>query len=172
MLKLSKFYGIKFPIFCLRKAPFNVRILMDKIYVQKEDSSICTLIDSPVQDKNAPFLHRYIQTKDDEFHFDFTCNNITALINKSKVIKWGIDSSGKIFNLNSKQTFKARCVRITKVKGNLVWFDTVTYPFKLKSNMIDEKLLKEQYAIVVYIDKEWVLHKFINFYEPINEIIL
>lgn len=140
--------------------------------MQKSDDSIAYLIDKPINKEGSTLLHRYIAVKDENFNFDVTCTNLTQLIGKMPTIKWGIDSSGKIFNFTNKQKFRARCVKIVKVKNNLIWVDTVTYPYKLRKNILDAILLKEQYAIIVYIDKEWVLKKFVSFYEPINEILL
>ncbi len=164
----SKFYGIEYPIFALKNKPFNYTVTVDTIGVQLKEFGEWHVIDRFTNEKSL--VSRYIETKDDIFCFDYTCLNISQLI--SKPIKWGIDSAAKIYNLENKQEFIARNEKVIKVKNNLIWVNTVSYPFTLPKNMIDKNELIQQYATIVYIDDVWVLHKFTSFRESIDKLKL
>jgi hypothetical protein len=164
----SKFYGITFPAFGLLEVPFDWRVKVDTIEVQKQEFTKWHYIDK--FDKNKTTLQRYLDVKDENYSFDVTCLNMTHLITKK--IKWIIDANSKIYNLSNKQKFKARNVKIRKVRQDVIWVDTVSYPFKIKKGMIDSKELLNQYVTIVYIDNVWFLYRFTSFSEPIESILL
>jgi len=164
----SKFYGVSYPIFALKKKPYDFSIRLNSISVKKTENDEWHIIDE-YQEKTS-LLKRYVQVKDDFFFFDYTCTNTTQLI--SKKIEWGIDAKAKIYDFREKQKFKARTVQVVKVRDNLIWVNTVSYPFKLTKNIVDEATLREQYITIVYIDEVWYLYRFSSFYEPIHEITL
>jgi hypothetical protein len=164
----SKFYGIKFPIFALKKKPYDYSIRLDNISVKRTEDDDWHTIDK--YSEKTPLLHRYVSIKDEFFFFDFTCTNITQLVSKN--IECGIDANAKIFDLRQKQKFKARTVQVVKTRDNLIWVDTVSYPFKLSKNILDKKTILEQYITIVYIDECWHLFRFSSFKEPVNELIL
>ncbi len=164
----SKFYGIKFPLFGLKYKPYDYSIRLDTISIKKTETDDWHLIDKLKE--NASLVHRYAAAKDEFFMFDYTCLNTTQLLTRN--IEWGIDSSAKIFDLRQKQKFKARNVRITRVKNNLMWVDTVSYPFKLNKNIVDKQELLQQFITIVYVDSCWYLYKFSSFKEDICELKL
>lgn len=164
----SKFYGIKFPFFGLKYKPYDYSIRLDTISIKKTEADDWHLIDKFKE--NASLVHRYVAAKDEFFVFDYTCINITQLLVRN--IEWGIDSSAKIFDLRQKQNFKARNVPITKVRNNLIWVDTVSYPFKLNKNIVDQQELLQQYITIVYVDNCWHLYKFSPFKEDVSEMKL
>jgi hypothetical protein len=164
----SKYYGISFPVFALKKKPYDFVIRLDSIAVQMQEDADWHTIDK-YTDK-TPLLNRYVEVKDEFFFFDYTCTNLTQLI--SKKIEWAIDARAKIYDLRLKQTFKARTVSVVKTRGNLIWVDTVSYPFKLSKNILDPSIIREQYATIVYIDQVWYLYKFSSFKEPTKELTL
>lgn len=168
MSQISKYAGICFPVFGFLTTPYDVRIKLDSIEVQKQEFGKWSSIDRFIEGKSL--LERYILTKDENFGFDVTCLNLTQLI--SKKVKWCIDSNFKIYNLSNKQTFKARNVRVRKCRQNAIWVDTVSYPFKIKKGLTDPKEIINQYVTIVYIDKVWVLYRFTSFKEQIESVTL
>jgi hypothetical protein len=168
MFQRSKFYGIKFPAFGLLEVPFDYKITLDTIEVQKKEFGKWHLIDRFDKDKSA--LERYLKIKEEEFTFDVTCLNVTHLI--SKRVKWVIDANCRVFNLAKPQTFKARNVPIIKTRQDIFWVATVSYPFKIKKGMIDPKELLNQHITIVYIDYVWHLYRFSSFKNKIESISL
>lgn len=164
----SKFYGIQFPFFGLKVKPYSYSFTKNSILVQPNEFGSKLLVD--VYTHNKSLIARYIQHKDDEFSFDSTCLNMNHLI--SSKLKWGIDSKAKVYNLSRKQTFLARNVKVVRVKGNLLWVATVSYPFTIKNSLVDAKLLLEQHVTIVNIDDCWYLYKFTSFHEKITEVEL
>jgi hypothetical protein len=164
----SKFYGIKYPIFCLKTIPDTVTIFNDRICIRKYDSSDWITLDEYVP--NKPFLYRYLTQDTGTFTFDYTCHSITQLI--SNKIDWGIDSSAKIFNLRKKEEFKAVNVKVRKVVKNIIWVDKISYPFELPKNIVIPEDIKNQWVTIVSIDGKWNIHKFYSFYTPIESITL
>jgi hypothetical protein len=162
----SKFYGIKFPLFGLKNKPYDYSVRLDSISIKKDEEDDWHIIDKFKE--NASLIHRYVSVKDEFFVFDFTCLNTTQLLTKN--IKWGIDASAKIYDLSNKQKFKARTVQVTRVKNNLIWLDTISYPFKLSKNVLDHSEIMNQYITVVYIDECWHLYRFSSFNDSISEI--
>jgi hypothetical protein len=162
----SKFYGIKFPLFGLKVRPHDYSVKLDSIHIKRTEDDDWHLIDKFKE--NASLISRYVAAKDDFFVFDYTCLNTTQLLTRN--IQWGIDASAKIYDLKNKQKFKARTVKVTKVKNNLIWLDTISYPFKLNKNVLDTSEIMNQYITVVYVDECWHLYKFSSFDEGISEI--
>jgi hypothetical protein len=166
VLTKSKFYGIRYPLFGLKQLPDSYLVSGSSIYLQKSSAWYC--IDKVTPNKDL--LNRYLSVKSPDFSFDATCLNISQLI--SKRLKWGIDSNFKIYDLSKKQKFLARNVKILKHSENVIWVDTVSYPFKVKSFLISPSELLNQYITIVYVDNIWVLHRFTSFSEPVTEIVL
>jgi len=164
----SKFYGIQYPLFGLKKKPYDFSIRLNSISVMKTEFDEWHKIDE--YKEKTSLLKRYVSVKDDFFFFDYTCTNLTQLISKN--IEWGIDANAKIFDLRQKQKFKARTVQVVKVRDNLIWLDTVSYPFKLSKNILEPSTILEQYITIVYIDETWYLYRFSSFHEPVHELIL
>lgn len=119
---------------------------------------------------NMPFLSRYLFQDTGRFTFDYTCRNITQLI--SKPVKWGIDSKAKIFDLSKKQKFKARNVKIKRVVKNIIWLDTISYPFEIPKNVSVPRDLLNQWVTIVLIDEVWEIYKFYSFSKPTESILL
>lgn len=168
MSQISKYYGIQFPVFGFLTVPYDIKIKVNSIEIQRQEFGSWNYIDKYIEDKSL--LERYILAKEEDFGFDVTCLNLTQLITKK--VKWGIDSQFKIYNLSSKQTFKARNVKVRKCINSVIWVDTVSYPFKLKKGLTDPKEILNQYVTIVYIDNVWVLYKFTSFSEKIESVTL
>jgi hypothetical protein len=168
MSQISKYYGVQFPVFGLLIIPFDIRVKLDSIEVQKQEFCSWNCIDRYIEGKSL--LERYILAKEEDFGFDITCTNLSQLI--SKKVKWGIDSQFKIYNLSAKQTFKARNVKVRKCISNTIWVDSVSYPFKLKKGITDPKEILNQYITIVYIDSVWILYRFTSFKESVESVTL
>jgi len=165
---ISKYYGIRFPVFGFFTLPHDVKIKVDSIEIQRQEFGTWNSVDKFIEGKSL--LERYIAAKEEDFGFEVTCLNISQLINKK--VKWCIDSNFKIYNLSKKQTFKARNVKVRKCKNNVIWVDTVSYPFKIKKGLTDPKEIINQHVTIVYIDKVWVLYRFTSFKELVESVTL
>lgn len=108
--------------------------------------------------KDLPYMSRIIDI-DDRLEFEFTCRNLTELINSP--VSWGLDSRGKVFNLSKNELFTISTRSIKKIENQLIWLKGISYPFPLEKSLniedIDSKTLKVN---VVYIDYTWILHSF------------
>lgn len=164
----SKFHRVQFPAFGLARAPYQVKIRLNSIYITKQEGEEPSAVDNFFE--NASLIARYMAVKDDSFTFDFTCLTLTQLI--SKPIPWVIDSNAIMHDLSKKETFKARNVPIVHVKGSLFWVRSVTSPFKLPTTILDPQELLRQHVTIVYVDGSWTILKFTSFSEPISEITL
>jgi hypothetical protein len=164
----SKFYGIRYPIFCLKFPPAGLKIHPEGIAIQKREFSDWNTLDQ--YDPQKPFLSRYLVQDTGTFEFDYTCQSITQLI--SNRIQWGIDSNAKIYNFQKKQKFRARNSRVRRVVNNIIWLDRISYPFEISKSVVVPRDLKRQWATMVLIDGTWELYKFYSFPEPIESILL
>lgn len=161
----SKFYGITFPAFGLLSPPFDFKITLDTIEIQKKEFGKWYSIDR--FDKNKTLLERYLSVKEEEEPtFDVTCLSLGQLI--SRPVVWLIDAKARVYNLKAKQEFKARNVKVRKLVKNAIWVETVSYPFTIPNNILDRSEIINQYATIVYIDNTWILHKFTSFPEPVQ----
>jgi hypothetical protein len=164
----SKFFNISFPFIGLKHCPYDYYIRADTIGIKLSQQSDWVIIDKVIEGKSI--ISRYLESNPEDFLYDATCLNLTQLI--SKGLAWGIDSKAKIFDLSTPQIFKARSVPVMKAKADLIWVDTVSYPFKIRKSVLDHNLIIEQYTTIVNIDNEWVLYKFTPFKQDIKEIKL
>lgn len=164
----SKFYNITFPAFGLLQTPFDYKITLDTIEIQKKEFGGWNSIDR--FDRNKTLLERYISVKEEGQIFDVTCLNLSQLV--SRPVKWVIDARAKIHNLARKQEFKARNVKVVKIVKNAIWLHSVSYPFILPNNIVDPKEILNQHATIVYIDSVWVLYRFTSFPEQVEMLKL
>lgn len=108
--------------------------------------------------ENLSYLER-LAAMEDRIYYDYTCRNLTELINSP--VKWGVDNTGKVFNLSNLEQFKTSLKTIRKVKPGLIWLNRISYPLTVEKTLnleeVDTKVLK---VIVVYIDYVWTIYKF------------
>jgi len=156
---MSKYSGIKFPFFGLRKIPLDIKYTRDTIYVFLKDRWV--LLDDRSKLPDPPLYFNRLMCLDlqgiDRVMFDFTCIRMEQLL-KSQ-IKWGIDALGTVFDLSKKEKFLLKCTRVKKVKNNLMWVKGITYPFVLKYQL-SKSLNKFLFVELVQIDLTWYLHRF------------
>lgn len=150
----SKFYGIKFPAFGLETPPFRYLITNNQIKIQREFEGRWDIIDD-YNDKES-LMSRYLQ-REDNFGFDATILRMEHLLSGN--INWVIDANAKVYDLSKKANFLARSVKVKALRGNVIWVDTVSYPFRLQTRVLSPTILK-QYATIVYIDEVWYIQKF------------
>ena len=165
---MSKFSGIIFPFFGKIAIPSQVIYGLESAAIINEKGYL-VLVDN----KNIPnkdYITRLSKIDENKrINFDYTAITLQELINSP--IKWGVDSTAKIYNLNTKEPFKAKTVKINKVKGDLLWAKQVSYPFKIKDNLTGI-INKYIYVTLVYIDNTWYLYNFGYKYLPEREIML
>lgn len=154
----SKFSGIKFPFYGLKALPYHIKYSNKKVICNFRKDHRYFLIDKIDEStKDLSYLER-LALVEDRVEFDYTCRNLTELINSSS--KWGVDNSGRIFDLSTKERFTLRVKSIRKVKPGLIWLNRISYPIHIdktiKLEEVDTKVVK---AIVVYIDNTWVLYR-------------
>lgn len=166
---MSKFSGITYPFFGMRIPPKDIIYQDDKVYFVRQH--ITTLLD----DYNIPYnsyIRRllYFDSNDiDRLRFTYTAYSLENII-LSK-IPWGIDNTGKIFNLKEKETFKTKISKIERTKGNLIWIKGVSYPFNLSLDA-SYNINKHLFAEIVFIDNKWYLYNFTYKYKKRDTIKL
>lgn len=116
------------------------------------------ILDQITEDtKHLTYFER-LTSLEDRLEFKYTCRNLTELLNSS--CKWGVDNSGKIFDLSIKERFPVAVRRINRTKPGLIWVNRISYPLELDPtlnlNDVDRDVLK---AVVIYIDNTWTLYK-------------
>lgn len=156
----SKFKDIVFPFFGKRQNPYNIKYKKDIIEANLTKDHKYYTIDKVTTKTVGTTYYQRLFDLDNRIEYDFTCRNLTELINSS--VLWGVDDAGKIFDLSNKERFKIKTSSIRKiVNPGLIWLHRISYPFVLDRSInlseIDPVVLK---ASVVYIDYTWVLYKF------------
>jgi len=162
----SKFHGITFPFFGLKKVPIEIIFMGPRIYTSTEEGKVLTLIDDNTLEGDKYFnrlLKLEITNPNLRQYFDYTAKDITGLLYSD--IKWGIDNSGKLFNLYKQQQFPQKCEKIKIKKRNLVWIHSVSYPFEIPKYFKRFEISPHMYLRCLYIDLTWHLYKFNNMYD-------
>lgn len=151
---ISKFKGISFPLFALKQKPYKVLYDLDKIYIIKHPDSHKETVD----DKKlaGDYFSRLIQLEN-RLKFDYTCKDLQDVIYAEP--KWGIDSKAKPHDFSTKEAADTKIVKIKKVKNNLVWLESISYPFRLNTKERLE-LVDETYATIVKVNNEWFIKNF------------
>ncbi len=168
----SKFKDIVFPFFGKKHNPYNIKYRKDIIEANLTKDHKYYTIDKITDDTLGTTYYQRLFNLENRIEYDFTCRNLSELINSP--VLWGVDDSGKIFDLSNKERFKTKTSSIRKiVNPGLIWLHRISYPFVLDRSInlseIDPDVLK---AIVVYIDNTWVLYKFTYENSEISTILL
>lgn len=151
---ISKYDGIVFPFFALKKKPYKLLYSADTICaITKTDGSLETVDDKKLQ---GDYFARLLQLEN-RITFHYTCKNLQDLILCNA--KWGMDSTAVPFDLTKKEPVAARIVKVKKIKGNLVWLHSIPYPFRL-STVEPLDLDDRMYAIIIKVKHEWYIKKF------------
>ncbi len=167
---MSKFSGIVFPFFGLKDCP--VKVMYHPHYIEIINSVGQLLM---LDDKTIPYptyLGRLLILEAQTEHrvvFDITAYGMENLITSK--VKWGVDSRPKIFDLSMKEKFPLKCGKIDKIKNNLVWMKGISYPFRLREDLI-EGLNKFLFVELVNIDSTWYLYNFTYEYNKKETITL
>ena len=163
MKTISKYNGITYPFFALKKHPFSIRYTKDKIIVKKtlEDN------DHVVDDKSlsGDYLSRLAKIPG-IFSFQYTCKNLQELLNCKA--KWGVDSTAKCFDLRAREVHKKDIRKVVRIKNNIIFLEKISYPFIIKTA---EKIefRDDLCAEILFVEGEWYLNKFS--YDDISELI-
>jgi hypothetical protein len=76
-------------------------------------------------------------------------------------VYWGVDSTGKVFDLVNKERFPTKLARIRKIKEGLIWVNYVSYPLKIHKTVdLENADLDVLKVILLYIDYEWIIYQF------------
>lgn len=151
---IDKFYDIVFPLFALKKEPYELVFDHNTIKIRRtRDSHLETVDDKKLQ---GDYFARLIQMPK-RLKFDYTCRNIQDCI-YSKIV-WGVDKKAKIHHLDFKEPYPARWMPIERTKNNLIWIKGISYPYELntKENL---QITEKTYARVVKYYNEWYLYGF------------
>jgi hypothetical protein len=151
---ISKFKGISYPFFGLKLRPYEIRYDLTKIYVQKQSGGHTQTVDD--KSLQGDYFARLLQLEH-RLHFEYTCRDLQDVIfNK---VKWGIDATATPFDLTAREKVQTKTAKIEKVKGNLIWFRTISYPFTLPTTESLE-LTDAVYAVLVRTQNEWFIKEF------------
>lgn len=146
----SKYHNIIYPVFGLKKNP-EPEIYFDKV----TDGSGLVI---KHQDYNGS---SYLQTLENldkheipRIQFRYTCRNPGELI-RSKA-KWIIDNSGRMIDLSTKEPFLVRSCKVTKIKDEYLWLQSVSYPFIFPVSLEAERdNILIYYFVIAYINQKW-----------------
>lgn len=150
----SKFNGINFPLFALKQKPYKILYDIHKIYVVKYKDSHKETIDD--KNLNGDYFARLLQLEN-RVNFDYTCRNLQDIIYSSP--KWGVDATAKPCDLSAREAVAAKVVKVKRIISNLVWLESISYPFRLNTK---ERLdiADEAYAVIVKVNNEWFIKEF------------
>lgn len=156
---MSKFTGITFPLFAKAHMPVSTVYGFDTIHITEPDASIYIVDDKSInyQTYFSRLVHLTANVSKNTIKFDYTIRNMQELIRSP--VDWGIDNAGKIFKFNKKELFNCKTVKIKKIKKNLIWAKTISYPFEITDNLT-EGLNKFLFVTLVNVDKVWYLYEF------------
>lgn len=162
---ISKFKGITFPLFALKNKPYKMLYGIDKMYIIKHEGSHKETLD----DKriSGDYFSRLLKLEN-RVTFDYTCKNIQDIIYTAP--KWGIDSLARPFDLSKKELVQAKVVKIKKINNNLIWLNSISYPFRLNTKERLE-IADDAYAVIVQVNNEWFIKEFLMDPIAMNKII-
>jgi len=153
---LKNFESINYPFFGLYKKPENISFTLDKIFVNRTLSSHKETVDDKSLD--GDYFARLLQLER-RLEFDCTCKDLQQLVFERPL--WGMDATATPFDLSERNYHVSIKKAIRKIKGNLIWIDKISYPFKMPTNENLEFPLDTLYATMVSINNEWFI-KHIN----------
>jgi hypothetical protein len=158
-----------FPFFGRKHNPYKVLYKKDKILIKLTSHSKDVILDIATEEtKNSSYLDR-IASLDNRLFFEYTCRNLTELLNSKSC--WGVDSTGKVFDLINTERYKTKLVKIRKVKKGLIWVNSVSYPILIdKTINLESADFEVLRILLLYIDNEWVLYK-VTYDTEISEYI-
>ena len=163
MKLISKYHGINYPFFALKKYPFSIRYTKDRILIKKTAEDNDHIIDD--KSLSGDYLSRLAKLPG-SFSFQFTCKGLQELLQCKA--KWGIDSTAKCFDLRAREVHKKDTRKVVRVKNNIIFLEKISYPFII--NTIEKIDLKDDlYAEIRFVEGEWYLSKFI--YEEDNKFV-
>ena len=78
-----------------------------------------------------------------------------------------MDANANPVDLSNSLKCKVIKRKINKTKQNLVWFNSISYPFTIPTNEILD-LKEDIYAIMVQVDNEWFIKSFTDDNKPVR----
>lgn len=151
---ILKFKGISYPLFALKKTPYEVSFSLDKILIKINPDSPTQILDDKTL--SGDYFSRLISMQE-RVQFDFTCRNLQdLLISKAS---WGIDNKAIIHKLTKNIRVPTEKRLVTKVKGNLVWVRNISYPFEIRTTE-NISIKDDVYATIVNINNDWFIREF------------
>ena len=151
---ITKFDNIVYPFFGLYKKPYKLNYDINKIYVTRSENSHKETADD--KSLGGDYFARLLQMNN-RLHFDCTCKNLQQLVFQNP--KWGMDATANIFDLSKIVNLECTKRAIVKVRGNLIWFRNISYPFEIPSNE-ELHLTDKIYGILVKVNNEWFIKSF------------
>ena len=161
----SKFIGISYPFFGLKKKPYKVSFTDSKVLIEKTKGSHTETVDDRDRGGNDYFARLVAMPV--RLEYDMTCANLQDVLYAKP--KWGLDKRGGIFDLTKKEVYKSKVSRIKTIKDKYFYVTGVAYPFRLKTN---EKIKLDElpWVQIVYIDNVWYAKEFLTDYKDVNSI--
>lgn len=134
------------------KKPENISFTLEKIYVNRTLSSHKETVDDKTLE--GDYFARLLQINN-RLQFDCTCKNLQQLIFERPL--WGMDANAVPHDLTERKYYASIKKPITKIKGNLLWVDKVSYPFKIPTNEELEFPKETLYATLISVNNEWYI---------------
>lgn len=168
---MAKFSDITFPFFGLYNKPQEVSIKTDRIDIKTHDNLNKILYPQDIKsDQYIKVLASMLAKNENRIIFDYTALNLQSLI-VTKPLVWGVDNTGKIFNLTHKERFPVLQTPISKRRDGLLWFKHVSYPFSIPFN-IEQTINEYSIGLLVYIDLTWYIYEINHNYQDLEYICI
>ena len=151
---------IQYPIFCLRKKPYDIKIDTTTIKIKKHEHSHFETVDD--RDFGGDYFMRLLQIEH-RIRFDFTCSNLQEIILSN--CRWGIDSNAKIHELPSFNKIRSQRRKIVRASKNSIWLHRISYPFKIKTQENLKGSIEGKYVDIIKIENKWFIKRFVD--EPV-----
>lgn len=148
---------IQYPIFCLRKKPYNIKIDTTTIKIKRQAHSHYETVDD--RTLGGDYFMRLLQMEH-RIRFDFTCSNLQEIILSD--CRWGIDSSAKIHELPSYNKIRSQTRKIVRAYKNSIWLHRISYPFKIKTQENLKGSVEGKFVDIIKIEDRWFIKRFID----------
>lgn len=154
---MSKYSNINYPLYGL-SSTIDLDFSLDKIYTTIKGQTF--IVDDKSIETPSYFSRLLVLESTpgvSRIKFDFTIRNLEELIKSN--CKTAFDDNALLYNFSSKEWFKYSERSITKTLNHYIWFEKISYPFKLDMPNIDYILENKQdyYGKLVYIEHCWCL---------------
>lgn len=164
---MGKFTGITFPFYAISEIPDVITYSLYGIDIVMKDTRYYI-----VDDRTYPqqtYIGRLLAMDADNknrLKFKYTCTNLQQLMLLMYKIKWGVDNTGKIFDLSKKEKFlqkiTSKIVQLPEEETpGLLRLKGISYPFEVPFE-IEKSISAYALVCLAKIEERWYIHRVTN----------